>query len=148
MKIEGSTNLAVPKVDVWNVLTDPERLTALLPEGSVIAEDGTTSWRARLSPPTALGNSPFSFTFTLLEQRPEDHVRVTGHGSASQNVVDLTARIDLSERDGGTDVRWESDVRLRGVLASLGQRSLRYVVQRQIEDVLRRMETQHSGVPA
>jgi len=148
VRIEGFTDLAVPKASVWGFLTDPEMLATLLPEGVVLAEDDTT-WQARLSPPTALGNSPFRFTLTLLEQRPEEYVRIAGHGrSSSQNVVDLTARIDLSERDGGTEVRWESDVRPGGVLASLGQRSLQYVVRQQIEDVLRTIEKRHSEVPA
>ena len=147
MKVQGSTSLAVPKSAVWGTLTDPEQLTALLPQGEILAEDDAT-WRARLSAPTALGDSTFTFTFTLLERRPEEHVRITGHGQASQNVVDLTADLDLSETDGGTEVHWESDVRFGGVLASLGQRSLRYVVQKQVEDVFRKMEAEHSGVPA
>ena len=147
MKVQGSTSLAVPKSAVWGTLTDPEQLTALLPQGEILAEDDAM-WRARLSAPTALGDSTFTFTFTLLERRPEEHVRITGHGRASQNVVDLTADLDLSETDGGTEVRWEADIRFGGVLASLGQRSLRYVVQKQVEDVFRKMEAQHSGVPA
>ena len=147
MKVQGTTTLAVPKSAVWSTLTNPERLTALLPQGEILAEDDAT-WRASLSAPTALGDSTFAFTFTLIERRPEEHVQITGHGQASQNVVDLSADLDLSEVDGGTEVRWESDVRFGGVLASLGQRSLRYVVQKQVEDVFRRMEAQHSGVPA
>lgn len=147
MKLQGSASLAVPKPAVWSMLTDPEHLTALLPQGEILAEDDAT-WRARLSAPTALGESTFAFTFTLLERRPEEHVRITGHGRSSQNVVDLSADLDLSEVDDGTEVRWESDVRFGGVLASLGQRSLRYVVQKQVEDVFRNMEAQHPGVPA
>ncbi len=147
MKVQGKTNLAVPKPAVWSILTDPKRLTALLPQGEILAEDDAT-WRARLSVPTALGDSTFAFTLTLLERRPEEHVRITGHGRASQNVVDLTADLDFSEVDGGTEVRWDSDVRFGGVLASLGQRSLRYVVQKQVEDGLRKIEAHNPGVPA
>lgn len=147
MKIEGTTRVGAEKTAVWGVLTDPERLTALLPAGEVVARDDEV-WQARLSSPTALGSSPFDFVFKLLEKRPEEYVRVFGHGYGSQNIVDLTAEILLSEVEGGTEVRWSSDVRLGGVLASLGQRSVPYVVRRQIEDVLEKVGERRAEVRA
>jgi len=147
MKIAGSSNLKAPKAEVWATLTDPERITPLLPGGQIVAESDET-WRARLTAPTALGSSTFDFTFTLVEKRPEEYVRVTGHGYGSQNVIDLTADLTLSERNGGTEVNWESDVRLGGVLASLGQRSLPYVLGRQIENVLGAVERRQVGASA
>lgn len=145
MKIGGHTRLNVSRSEVWRTLTDPGKVTALLPGGEVVEEDGET-WRARLSAPTTLGASTFDFTFTLLERRPEDYVRVYGHGYGSQNVVDLTAELHLSEEGGETQIRWEGDVRLGGVLASLGQRSLPYVIQRQVELALQGVEVNRSGV--
>lgn len=146
MKIGGHTRLKIPRTEVWGILTDPEKATMLLPGGEIAEKDGET-WNARLSAPTSLGTSTFDFTFTLLERRPEEYVCVYGHGYGSQNVVDLTAEMHLSEEGEETGVRWEGDVRLGGVIASLGQRSLPYVVQRQVELVLRRVEANHSEVP-
>lgn len=147
MKIGGHTRLDAPRSEVWETLTDPGKVTALLPGGEVVEEHGE-SWRARLSAPTSLGASTFDFTFTLLERRTEEYVRVYGHGYGSQNVVDLAAELQLYEDGEGTEVRWEGDVRLGGVLASLGQRSLPYVVQRQVEKVLRGIRAERSEVPA
>lgn len=144
MRIAGSSSLKISREEAWRVLTDPERITPLLPGGEIVSASEDT-WRARLSAPTALGPSTFDFTFDLIEKRPEEYVRVSGHGYGSQNVIDLTADLNLSERDGGTEVRWESDVRLGGVLASLGQRSLPYVLRRQIEDVLGALDEQRPG---
>lgn len=147
MMLTGSSSLNVPKAEVWTTLTSPGKITPLLPGGEIVAESAQT-WRARLSAPTALGSSTFDFTFTLLEERAEEYVRVAGHGYGSQNVIDLTADLRISEREGKTEVRWESDVRLGGVLASLGQRSLPYVLRRQIENVLGAVEEHHAGVSA
>jgi len=146
MRIGGHTRLNAPRSEVWETLTHPEKVTLLLPGGEVIEEDGET-WSARLSAPTNLGASTFDFTFMLLERRPEEYVRVYGHGYGSQNVVDLTAELHLSEEGEETQVRWESDVRLGGVLASLGQRSLPYVIQRQVERVLQGVEADRPEVP-
>jgi uncharacterized protein len=146
MKIGGHTRLNAPRSEVWETLTDPGKVTALLPGGEVVEEDGET-WRARLSAPTSLGASTFDFTFTLLERRSEEYVRVYSHGYGSQNVVDLTAELHLSGDGDETEVRWEGDVRLGGVLASLGQRSLPYVVQGQVERVLHGVEAGRSEVP-
>lgn len=146
MKLTGSSKLNASRGEVWATLTDPKEITPLLPGGEIVGENDET-WRARLSAPTTLGSSSFDFTFTLIEQRPEERVRVTGHGYGSQNVIDLTATLELSDSgDGGTQVSWESDVRLGGVLASLGQRSLPYVIQRQVENVLKAVEERHAVV--
>lgn len=147
MNIGGHTRLDISRSEVWGTLTDPGKVTALLPGGEVVEEDGETWW-ARLSAPTSLGASTFDFTFTLLERRPEEYVRVCGHGYGAQNVVDLTAELHLFEDGEGTEVRWEGDVRLGGVIASLGQRSLPYVVQRQVEKVLHAIGADRSEVPA
>ena len=147
MKIEGQTKLTAPRSEVWETLTDPAKITPLLPGGEIREKNGET-WLARLSAPTTLGASTFDFTFTLLERRPEEYVRVRGHGYGSQNVVDLTAELHLTDegkRDTGP-VGWRRAL-LGGVLASLGQRSLHYVIQRQVELVLQGVETARSGVP-
>jgi carbon monoxide dehydrogenase subunit G len=147
VRLEGSYNLKVSRTEVWATLTDPERITPLLPGGEIVAEDGET-WRARLSAPTTLGTSTFDFVFSLVEKRPEEHVSVKGHGYGSQNVIDVIAKMDLSDAEGGTEVRWECDALLGGVLASLGQRSLPYVLRRQIESVLKAVERQQVGASA
>lgn len=140
MKLKGEVSLQATKSKVWRILTTPQIVTALLPQGEVIeVSDGV--WRARLSPATSLGLSRFEFDFTLIELRPEEYIQVEGHGYGAQNVVDLTASLHLSEEGGSTKVEWKSEVFLGGVLASLGQRSLPYVLHRQIEEVLRAIET-------
>lgn len=146
MKIEGQTKLTAPRSEVWETLTDPAKITPLLPGGEIREKNGET-WLARLSAPTTLGASTFDFTFTLLERRPEEYVRVRGHGYGSQNVVDLTAELHLTDEGSETQVRWEGEALLGGVLASLGQRSLPYVIQRQVELVLQGVEAARSGVP-
>ena len=146
MKIEGQATLNSPRSEVWETLTDPAKITPLLPGGEIREKNGET-WLARLSAPTTLGASTFDFTFTLLERRPEEYVRVRGHGYGSQNVVDLTAELHLTDEGSETQVRWEGEALLGGVLASLGQRSLHYVIQRQVDLVLQGVEAARSGVP-
>ncbi len=146
MKIGGRTRLKVSRPEAWETLTNPRKVTSLLPRGEVTEEDGET-WQARLSAPTSLGESTFDFIFNLLERRPEEYIRVHGHGYGSQNVVDLTAELHFSEEGEETEIRWEGDVMLGGVIASLGQRSLPYVIQGQVERVLRGAEADRSGVP-
>ncbi len=149
MKIEGITSVSVPKEAVWETLTDPRRVTELLPDGEITAS-GKETWQARLSPQTALGKSPFDFTFVLVDERPGEHLAVSGHGYGSQHVVDLSATLELQDEGSGTRITWEAEVRLGGVLASLGQRSLPYVVHRQVEQVLQGFEKEksYSGTPA
>jgi len=147
MRIQGSTSVSASRDEAWETLTDPRKVTELLPDGEITSSDEQI-WRARLSPRTALGKSPFDFTFALVERRPGEYVEVTGHGYGSQHVVDLSAALELRDEGSGTRIDWEADVRLGGVLASLGQRSLPYVVRSQVEQTLRGLEESRSGAPA
>jgi carbon monoxide dehydrogenase subunit G len=46
----------------------------------------------------------------------------------------------LSERDGGTHMKWEADVHILGPVASMGQRVLQPIVNQQVSQVLTALE--------
>ena len=56
--------------------------------------------------------------------------------------MDLRTEFHLDERDGGTAMRWEADVRIAGPVGSMGQRVLQPIVNQQVQGVLAALEKQ------
>jgi carbon monoxide dehydrogenase subunit G len=143
MTIEGSTTLRVPKGVVWSVLTNPVTLMALLPGSQILSQNDKT-WRAQVNVATGLGVSPFRFLLELVDERPPEYLKMTGRGYGESNSVDVVGTLELTGDDAVVTVRWQADVGAGGVLASVGQRSIPYVVGRYIEDLLETIERQYT----
>jgi carbon monoxide dehydrogenase subunit G len=143
MQIEGSTTLRVPKGVAWSVLTNPTSLMALLPASQIIGQNDKT-WSCQVNVATGLGVSPFRFLLELVDERPLEYLKITGRGYGDSNSVDVVGTLELTGDDAGVTVRWHADVVAGGVLASVSQRSIPYVVRRHIEDLLETIERQYA----
>jgi carbon monoxide dehydrogenase subunit G len=143
MQIEGSTTLRVPKGVVWSVLTNPARLMALLPASQILSQNDKT-WSAQVNVATGLGVSSFRFLLELVDERPPEYLKMTGRGYGESNSVDVAGTLEVTGDDTVVTVRWQADVVAGGVLASVGQRSIPYVVGRHIEDLLETIERKYA----
>jgi hypothetical protein len=56
--------------------------------------------------------------------------------------MDLDTQFHLDERDGGTSMRWEADVRIAGPVGGMGQRVLQPIVNQQVQQVLAALDRQ------
>jgi carbon monoxide dehydrogenase subunit G len=118
------------------VLSDPARLAETLPGvGDVTIED-ECHFSAVAHPITAVGETRVAMDFEIVEQRPSEHVRISGLGSAGENQLQPSIALDLAPDDEGTVASWSADVQLRGVLRSLLQRGLGSLFNEQVEAVL------------
>jgi carbon monoxide dehydrogenase subunit G len=134
--VSGTSTLALSPPDAWAALSDPSRLGEAIPhvDSVDVGSDGAFSAVAR--PHTSLGASPLRMDFEIADRREGEHVRILGSGTAGENLVQLAVELDLSADGGGTRASWTADVRVRGVLASLLQRSLPALVTDQVNAVL------------
>ena len=57
---------------------------------------------------------------------------------------DCGTQFELSESGGGTEMKWEADVRLMGQVGSMGQRVLQPIVNQQVKNVLAALDKQVS----
>jgi carbon monoxide dehydrogenase subunit G len=134
--VSGTSTLSLSPPEAWAALSDPARLGDAIPhvDSVDVASDGSFSAVAR--PVTGLGSSPLRMDFEIADRREGEHVRILGSGLAGENFVQLAVELDLSPDAGGTRASWTADVHVRGVLASLVQRSLPLLVAEQVDAVL------------
>jgi carbon monoxide dehydrogenase subunit G len=134
--VSGTSTLSLSPADAWAALSDPARLGEAIPhvDSVDVGADGAFSAVAR--PHTGLGDTPLLMDFEIADRREGEHVRILGSGLAGENYVQLAVELDLSPDGGGTRASWTADVHVRGVLASLLQRSLPALVTEQVNAVL------------
>ena len=140
MKVEGTRRYEASRERVWDVLNDPAEMAGLMPgvESFEIVDD--THWKAKVKVPLGLGSMKMSIDFEKTESRPPEHASLHAKGKGVGAVMSMETQFDLSEDGGGTDMRWQADVRILGQVASMGQRVVQPIVNQQVEQVLNALD--------
>jgi len=132
MRIEGSRHVAAGVPALWAALSDPRRLGDALPDVEHVGVDGEDRFSVLLRPATGLGVTPLAMDFHVAERDEPRRVRITGAGRGAEHAVLVDVELSVSADGDGAQVRWASDVRVLGVLASVGQRVLPGLVREQM----------------
>jgi uncharacterized protein len=140
MRVEGTKQLAAPRARVWAVLNDPARMARLMPgvESFDIADD--RHWRANVKIPLGLGSLRMSIDMEKTEEREPEFARLHAKGNGVGAFLDMDTSFELREGAGGTDMRWEAEVKIAGTVASMGQRVIQPIVNQQVTNVLTALE--------
>ena len=115
MKVEGTKQFDAPQAKVWEVLNDPARMAKTMPGVKDFAIEDDRHWTAKVEDPAR-------------PRRPEDeHQLREGRGASARSYASLNAKgngvgamlnmdtqFDARASGGGTEMKWEADVRLLG----------------------------------
>ena len=143
MKVEGTRSFDAPRETVWGVLNSPERMAKLMPGVESFDVSDDTHWRANVKIPLGLGGLRMTFDFTKLEERHPEYAKLNAKGNGVGAIVSMDTAFDLAEADGGgTEMKWEADVKIAGPVGSMGQRVLQPIVNQQVNNVLSALDKQ------
>jgi carbon monoxide dehydrogenase subunit G len=142
MKVEGTRTFAAPRVVVWEVLNDPNRLAKTMPgvESFDVLDD--KHWKANVKIPLGLGGLKMSIDFTKTEERAPEYSQLLAKGNGVGAMMNMQTSFNLAEEGEATTMRWEADVRIAGPVGSMGQRVLQPIVNQQVRSVLDALEKQ------
>ena len=148
MKVEGARSFAAPRETVWAVLNSPEGMAKLMPGVESFDVQDDTHWRANVKIPLGMGGLRMSFNFTKLEERRPEFARLLAKGNGVGAIVSMETAFHLGEDAGGTEMKWEADVKIAGPVGSMGQRVLQPIVNQQVNNVLTALDQQVSEAAA
>jgi carbon monoxide dehydrogenase subunit G len=121
------------------VLNSPERMAKLMPGVESFDVTDDTHWRANVKIPLGLGGMRMTFDFTKLEERQPEFAKLHAKGNGVGAIVSMDTAFDLAEADGGgTQMKWQADVKIAGPVGSMGQRVLQPIVNQQVNRRCRR----------
>ena len=143
MRVEGTRTFAAPRETVWEVLNSPERMAKLMPGVESFDVKDDQHWRANVKIPLGLGGLRMTFDFTKLEERQPEYAKLHAKGNGVGAIVSMDTAFDLAEADGGgTQMKWQADVKIAGPVGSMGQRVLQPIVNQQVNSVLSALDKQ------
>jgi len=123
VKMENEFTVEAPVEQAWETLLDLERITPCLP-GAALEEESGDEYKGtmtiRLGPVTQKYNGTVSFDETDEESR-RAVLKADGKDARGQGTASATITSTLSEEDGGTRVRVETDMHLTGRAAQFGR---------------------------
>lgn len=138
--VEGTRRFEeAPPERVWEILDRPDRIASLIPAVESFEIKDESRWTAKVKVPLRPG-SPLVLECEKLEQRPPEHGRLTVHGKKGPATVDIDGTFDLSEHEGGTDLKWQTQVVLTGPVGPMGSRVLQALVRKQMKSLLSALE--------
>ena len=140
MKLDGSRSFAAPRETVWRVLNDPESMAKTMPGVESFDVQDDRHWTANVKIPLGLGGLRMSINFDKLEERHPEYARLRAKGTGVGALMDMETQFHLDDVDGGTNMRWEADVKIAGPVGSMGQRVLQPIVNQQVSNVLSALE--------
>jgi carbon monoxide dehydrogenase subunit G len=142
MKVSGDRTFAASRDTVWDVLNDPAQMAELMPGVESFDVHDERRWRANVKIPLGLGGLRLSINFEKLDERAPGFARLHAKGTGVGALMDLDTQFHLDERDGGTAMHWEADVRIAGPVGGMGQRVLQPIVNQQVQHVLTALDQQ------
>jgi carbon monoxide dehydrogenase subunit G len=143
VRVEGTRAFAAPRHVVWEVLNDPNRLAKTMPGIESFDVKDAEHWRANVKIPLGLGGLRMSIDFTRLEAREPEFAKLAAKGNGVGAIMNMETSFHLSESDGGgTQMKWDAEVKIAGPVGSMGQRVLQPIVNQQVESVLAALDRQ------
>jgi carbon monoxide dehydrogenase subunit G len=133
--VEGQRRFAAPPERVFELLTAPDVIASAIPAVRGHRVLDADHWEAKVRPPLPLAPG-VTIRFEVLERRPPEHAALRAHGAGA----DVTSRFDLSAVDGGTLMRWQTELHFTGLLSRLGGHGLEGMAEHQAARTLDAVE--------
>ncbi|MGH9787570.1 MAG: SRPBCC family protein [Candidatus Acidiferrales bacterium] len=124
MKIEGSHALAAPRERVYELLTDHVALAKLMPGCEKLEPAGKDTYAVKMKLGIAALSGSYQGTVKLSEQKPPESLRLAVQARAPGGIAEGGGSLKLEEKAGKTTVHYAGEVKVSGMLASVGQRLL------------------------
>ena len=141
MKIEGRHTLKVPSERVWEVLLDPKILAQCMPGCEDLKEIGPDQYEATVKIGIAAVKGTYKAKISKKEKQPPSHYVLSGQGSGGPGFMQGDVAIDLEEKGGETVVNYNTDAKVGGLIAGVGQRMIGGVSKMMVDQFFKKMET-------
>jgi uncharacterized protein len=131
MKVSGVATMHAPARRVWDALNDPAVLVATIPGCERLEATGPDSYRMRVTAGVASVRGTYSGEISLSERLEPKSFLMVASGSGGPGTVSTSVRVKLADTaDGLTEISYDADAEIGGMLAGVGQRMLASVAKR------------------
>ena len=122
MKIGGTYNLPAAQARTYNLLQDPEVLARCMPGCDHLSRTGEGEYEMKMKMAISSIQGLFAGKVRIADPNPPQSFRLTVEGTGKVGFVKGDGLLNLAAQAEGTEVRYEGEVQVGGMIASVGQR--------------------------
>jgi uncharacterized protein len=146
MKLSGTATMHAPADRVWTALRDPAVLAVAIPGCERLEPTGPDTYRFTLSAGLASIRGTYSGDIALTDQLEPSSFVLTASGAGGPGSASTSVLIRLDALSGGhTELAYDGDAEVAGLIASVGQLMLATVAKRLADDFFSSVDGVLSG---
>lgn len=130
MKVAGQATLHAPAERVWAALNDPAVLVRTIPGCQRLAATGPDAYEMTVTAGVASIKGSYAGTVRLTDLHPPNSFVLRAAGAGGPGTVSADVTVRLAERDGVTELDYDADAVVGGVIGGVGQRMLTGVAKK------------------
>ena len=124
MKIAGAYTLPTGQQRAYQLLQDPEVLARCMPGTDHLARIGPEEYEMKMKVVLSAVQGLFSGKVRLADQKPPESFRLIVEGSGKVGFMKGDGLLTLAPSGEATEIGYEGEVQVGGVIAGVGQRLL------------------------
>jgi carbon monoxide dehydrogenase subunit G len=124
VKLSGTATLSAKREQVWELLNDPNRLAKCLPGAERLEPEGPDRYRVAMKFGLAAFSGNFQGSVELCDKQPPESLKMRVEGRGAPGFMKGQGAISLRAKGAETEVKYEGEAQVGGVMASVGQRMI------------------------
>lgn len=147
MKISGTAALKASPQQVWDAFHDPEVLARCLPGCESLTEVGPDEYAMTVTAGVAAIKGTYEGKVALLNPQHPEQFTMKAQGAGGPGTVDADVVVHLSpSAAGGTDLSFDADAAVGGMIGGVGQRMLAGVTKKMAGQFFEAVDDDIAGV--
>jgi uncharacterized protein len=122
MKLSGTYDLSLPPERAYQALQDPELLAKCMPGCEGLESIGPDEYKMKMKMALAAFSGLFEGKIRIADPAPPTSFKLIVEGSGRVGFMKGEGLLNLTPKDGGTQVAYDGDVQVGGTIAAVGQR--------------------------
>jgi carbon monoxide dehydrogenase subunit G len=147
VKITGSVTVPHPVEAVWDAILDPAVLVRTIPGCSRLETVGENSYAMTVTAGVAAIKGTYDGTAVLSDLTARESLSMRLTGAGAPGTIDATVRVSLAAVEGGTEVAYDADAVVGGMVGGVGQRMLTSVSRRMAGEFFKGIGEAIGGAP-
>ncbi len=148
MKISGSNVVDQPVDKVWEAILDPRVLVATIPGCERLEETADHQYAMTVTAGVAAIKGTYNGSCALSDLKERESLMMTLQGAGAPGTVDATVEVRFSEpAPGQTEIAYDADAVVGGMVGGVGQRMLSSVSKRMAGEFFSNVGTAISAPP-
>jgi len=138
MKFTGNYTVSASPDKTFAMITDPAVLQRCIAGCEKMERTGEDNYNAHLKIGIAGLTGNYVGKVQLLDKRPPESYTLLIEGKGGPGFVKGTARIQLTEKEGRTEIRCEAEAQVGGMIAAVGSRLVEAVGKKMMDDFFKK----------